>query len=160
MDEILEIAFGMLALAKKNLQRDGKITPVAFVIPPNGQTAVVMLCWENDDEKYRVFYKVGLTAKNLSADFVITIADSYSRKIDVTKTLDEIDIELENPKFYPVNMRQELIVLTIIDLKKEKTFLNITEYSKTPYNFKDNKELVANKGLISNLIIKGYKNNP
>lgn len=168
---------GLNEVAKKNLQKNGRLTPIAFLIREGKIVAPILLRIQTDEEKPDVYKSIGMIAKKFSADSVIIVQDAA---LKVFKTKEESKYVLENlatekPLMYPENMRQDGIFFFVIDLKTKETNGYFQEYEKKGKDIHFHKlinylELVKDSfspdsdegklgGSIVDCVLKGYKMN-
>ncbi len=75
-----ELAKSILAAAKENLQTDGHLIPIVFIVPRSGQIAGVPMSFDGPDEKrlkYRLLYETVLPT---NPKCIITLNDTYMKK--------------------------------------------------------------------------------
>ncbi len=142
MDQIItEIA----EVAKQNLIKHGSLAPVVLphkngVIVPQ---LVMNLRFENDEQKYKAFVMIGITAqkffKNGFIDRIVLVIEGAMKAYDEhTSELVKRNPELYAPLTYPESQRQEIIIINDFDLIKKTDCFYSIEFKKngTSFTFK------------------------
>jgi len=122
-------------VAKQNLQRDGRILPVFFLI--KGEQLVVepkptviideMFPPEQlsaEESKSRAVFVMGVLARQVQADRIIMIWDAAFRSYEKGTDFDPLNA----PLTYPKSMRTECIILNDIQLQTGKDATVIVPY--------------------------------
>ncbi len=124
MDKYKEMVKDMNKVAKKNLQKDGKVSPIAFIIKNKEILVPVLLSFHNDQDKQTGYTMVGVVAQYLSADTVILINDvamrEYKNKTEADYAI--LNYSTENPLTYPESMRQDGIYFLSISFETRKIY--------------------------------------
>ena len=132
MDKYKEMVEDFNKVAKENLQKDGKVSPIAFVIKDKEILIPILLSFHNDQDKQTGYTMVGVVAQYLSADAVILINDVAMRGY---KNKTEADYAMRNyltesPLTYPESMRQDGIYFLSISFKTRKIYGYFQPYKK------------------------------
>jgi hypothetical protein len=157
--EVKEIAAFQLACAKKILQEQGSLMPVAFIVGAGAVKSILGVPFTSDEQKALVCLAIGAQAKTLNADYAIFLNEVYYRQVDKTKIKDSTDLELERPCYYPDTMKKEGIIVMIVDFKNQKAEASLTLFKKEneTYIFEPCSAFAYGEGGIPEDILKGYK---
>ena len=71
-----EFAQRVLEIAKQNLQADGCLIPIAFIVGPEG-TELVQLSFQNHEEKECEYQELVRLAHEKNASAIVTVNDAY-----------------------------------------------------------------------------------
>ncbi|MFB3814731.1 MAG: hypothetical protein ACE14L_11525 [Terriglobales bacterium] len=74
--DLREFAFRALDIAKENLQNDGHLVPVAFLVTPGG-VDVMDASFDNEDQKVTRHTAIVAAARTSNAAAIITINDAH-----------------------------------------------------------------------------------
>lgn len=103
---ILGLAEQMTALAQRNLERDGSLMPVAFVIQATGALAIYGLAFHTDEGKDAAFAVVRHAARGSRA--VVIITEGWAVQVSPAQAH-----LITRPSEHPA--RQEVLVVEIAD---------------------------------------------
>jgi hypothetical protein len=91
--DLRKFAYGVMDLAKTNLQNDGFLTPAVFLVQQDRISAYAMQ-FDGADEKYEVYTKVVEIARAKHAHAIVTLNDVYKDEADpATYMQDKFDTE-------------------------------------------------------------------
>ena len=163
MKKYKELLEDINTVAKKNLEKNGKLAPIAFVIKDTQMIAPILLDFRAPQEIYLSCKYAGAIAKYLNADAIILISDVAMREY---KSKEEEDFAAKNystesPLSYPENMRTDGIFFLVIDLETKKAECCMQLYEKKDDNFifknlDDFPETTGVGGRIQESVIEGY----
>ncbi len=109
--DLKQVALKLLEMAKTNLSRDGHLTPVAFLLRPEG-VETIGLFWENNEQKERAYSDVVQRAKAVGVLAIITINEAYMKKLKSTEQCDRF-VEQYKPGQLKDDHDSECIMLTV-----------------------------------------------
>lgn len=130
--DVEETIKAMAGLARKNLEKDGNLAPVALLFQGGHIVMPILVTWDNDESKHNAYGMVGKMAKDKSADSVILINDVAMRPVKSIEDFKymEKNYETERPTAYPESLRKEMIVIGYIDFNTFKYSAWMQEYKK------------------------------
>lgn len=154
----------ILKVAKKNIQRDGQLSPVALFEGYMPRFSFYPISYESQKQKTECFTKVGVLAGLMGAKRVVLIMECIFRSLIGDKKAQQYTAEnysTEMPSTYPPSMRQEGIVLQILQFKTEEKTIYLIPFEKKEKNIVFKKPIVLEGvgGDIQELVFKGYKIN-
>lgn len=88
-EEAEKFADKMLVAAKTNLVKCKHLTPVAFVVEPDGKTNIVGMVFESRENKYVMFKKLSESARLVKAQVIITMVDAWYRRLEKDQKLED-----------------------------------------------------------------------
>lgn len=103
---VLGLAEHMTALAQRNLERDGHLTPVAFVVQGTGALAVYGLSYRTDAQKDAAFAHVRMVARGARA--VVLIMEAWVVEVQPGR-----ELPTTRPSLHPA--RREALVVEVAD---------------------------------------------
>jgi hypothetical protein len=129
VEKIIEEIAG---LARKNLDKDGYLTPIALLFNDGQFVMPIAITWDDDESKRNAYGMVGEEARKRSADSVILINDVAMRPVKSVEDFKymEKNYETERPTAYPESLRKEMIVIGYIDFNTLKYSAWCQEYKK------------------------------
>jgi len=157
-DKQKELATTLLNLAKKNLEKDGDLAPVGFVL--GEEFVIVKLDYSDYACKHKSNFALGLMAKKFLSNGVFILNDSYFRQIQNVDKMDALDVELEKPSYYPDSLKQSAIAMAFIDLVEKKTYVTLCKYvvKDSAYIFEEAMPWAEGEGGVSSAVLNGYLN--
>lgn len=130
MEKILN---DFMNVAKQNLEKDGYLMPVAFLVRNFEVIGILGLTFQDEEEKEIQYIGLGNLAKKNIADGIIVINDVAMRMLK-NPTPDEIHAAIydptERPLSYPESMRQEAIALIYHNLVTSENQIMLQIYKK------------------------------
>lgn len=164
-EEIHELIEAVANNAKRLMERDGKLTPTALVVAEK-ELMPLELLFRDSEDKYRMYFALGLTLKKVKQTIVILINDVALRHVDkkdAHKFKDNKCDPTEQPTTYPESMRQDGIFIQEIDVTTKTMNAYLMRYE----NRKDerfwhpleklNKDGAAMSGAILDSVVDGYE---
>ena len=108
---------------------------VAFVIKDNNLEALISLIFRDDDEKEHVLSKLGQFMAEHNSYQVVIAVDTYIRTSTDPEKMRYLyeNWDTEKPTLYPETMRQDALVVHLIDFQNQDIF------SVTPYKIVNGK---------------------
>ena len=160
--DIEETIKAMAGLARKNLDKDGHLSPVALLFQGDQFVMPVIVSWDDDDSKHNAYKMVGEMARKQSADSVILINDAAMRPVKSVEDFKYIEknYETERPTVYPESLRREMIILGHVDFSTFKYSAWMQEYKKEGEERVYGELLSEGESLVGampELVIQGFK---
>jgi hypothetical protein len=154
-EEMRSFALFTLGFAKKRLVDTGQFSPIGFVRKDNA-VLVVPMQFSNDEQKYRSYRTLGAFCRLSKVSLVVTVNDAYLRK--VPSNIPEDDLKYENPVYYPESMKQECLVVMVMDLERRRAYTCVMEYDRGDgVEFKDPTEFMDGDGALFSSVIEGWQ---
>lgn len=75
----------IIKLAKENLERDGSLTPIAFIHTPQNQVLLAPLKFENKELEMAMLRRICIEKE---ADFILMISEAWMKKFDKKEEAD------------------------------------------------------------------------
>lgn len=119
----------LLDSAKTLLTQDGHIMPVFFLFREGKISHLLGAPFNDEEDKYKSATTAGYNAQQRGCDVVAFICDAAMKEYD--GPVEDYDPVTEAPLTYPKSMRQECLVLFVINLKTESAEMYIAPYKDT-----------------------------
>jgi hypothetical protein len=147
----------ILKMSKEIFTKENEIRPVAIPVFFDEECFeiddVIEINCEDDKDKTFSFLSIGAKCWMQDAEDVVLVMGCLSRKIEDLDYFIE-NLETEKPSMYPESMRDNLLVLTYIDLIDEEHRVLICNYKKEneKFVFNDDVRFVDGKEMQSGIV--------
>ena len=150
-----QIYVDLLNQAKQILLQGQEIVPMGFLFKEGELQEIVPLAFKDQEQKHEMLFTLGHAGYMLHMDTIGFLSDAAMRA--VPPDTDTSDLT-ETPLTYPKSMRQECVILTILDPSTGKTDLYTLKYKEatdgTPV-FEEPETMEGIQGGISDTLMNG-----